>query len=119
MGQDGHKIAQGAQDERQDEARWRQDAKNEGCLERFRPLQRAGPSRTRQQHSEPRGRGGVGEGLYPLPWYRGDKGFRSLFAKTLHALRLNASADLMSSSGRLARRPLFIYIYIYIQYIYI
>ena len=37
MAHEEHKIAQDGQDKRQDEARWRQDAKNEGCLERFRP----------------------------------------------------------------------------------
>ena len=37
MSEEKHKMAQDGQDERQDEARWRQDAKIEGCLERFGP----------------------------------------------------------------------------------
>ena len=62
MSQDEHKLAQDGQDERQDEARWRQDAKNEGCLERFGPLAALRAGSHLQQPSEPRPRGGVGEG---------------------------------------------------------
>ena len=57
MAHEEHKIAQDGQDKRQDEARWRQDAKNEGCLERFGPSREVGRRPRRQQPGEPRGRG--------------------------------------------------------------
>ena len=56
-------MAQDGQDERQDNARWRQDAKNEGCLERFGPSGGGGhrwPVTTTLRAQAPgRGRGGV------------------------------------------------------------
>ena len=58
MAQEEHKIAQDGQDKRQDEARWRQDAKNEGCIERFGPLAALGVRTVIQQVCEPRPRGG-------------------------------------------------------------
>ena len=67
MGQDGHKIAQDAQDERQDEARWRQHAKNGRLPSVLGPSWGGGGGPGRQQVGEPRGRGGVGEGLNPSP----------------------------------------------------
>ena len=74
MAHEEHKIAQDGQDKRQDEARWRQDAKNEGCLERFRPLSGLRPRTTCQQVCGPGAWGGVGEGINPLPRYRGKCG---------------------------------------------
>ena len=62
MSQEEQKLAQDGQYERQDEARWRQDAKNEGCIERFDPFRGGGLPPARQQLSEPGGRGEVGEG---------------------------------------------------------
>ena len=59
---DGHKMAEDGQDERQDEARWRPDAKNEGYLERSGPLWELRGRKSRQQPGEPGPRGGDGEG---------------------------------------------------------
>ena len=88
-------MAQDGQDERQDEARWRQDAKNEGCPERFPPLWEATtPSAlptTRRARALGRGWGGVNppQGLEEigLEWYEVAQ------AAYLHALRPKASAD--------------------------
>ena len=69
MAHEEHKIAQDGQDKRQDEARWRQDAKNEGCLERFGPLWGVRHRLTCQQAGEPEPRGGDGEGqTLPKDW---------------------------------------------------
>ena len=64
-------MDQDGQGQRQDEARWRQDAKNGGCLERFGPLSALRLRTSRQQPSEPGPRGGVGEGINPTPLVQG------------------------------------------------
>ena len=62
MRQDERKIAHDEKDKRQDEAGWRQDAKNEGCPERFWPLWELRGILTCQQPAGPGPWGGVGEG---------------------------------------------------------
>ena len=88
-------MAQDGQDKRQDEAGWRQDAKNGARPERFHPLWGAtapfGPPTNRRARALGRGWGGVNppQGLEEigLEWYEVAQG------SYLHALRPKASAD--------------------------
>ena len=78
--QEGHnerrrgQEVQERRDREQCSAKMRQ---NEGCLERWRPLAELRPRTSRQHNSEPRPRGGVGEGLNPSLGRR-EKGFKYL-----------------------------------------
>ena len=58
MAHEEHKIAQDGLDKPQDEARPRQDAKHEGCLQSFGPVAPLRARTIRQQLREPRPWGG-------------------------------------------------------------
>ena len=82
-------MAQDGQNKRQDAARWRQDAKNDGRLERFRPLWGAttpsSPPTGKRARALGRGWGGVN------PPHRleeiGLEGYEVAQTSYLHALR--------------------------------
>ena len=87
MAHEEHKIAQDGEDQRQDKARWRQDAKHEGCPERFGSSREAGGRPTGQQAGETGCRGGpplrVGTPLpasrpKPLFRYKNDENARDV-----------------------------------------
>ena len=90
-------MAQDGQDKRQDEARWRQDAKNGARPERFHPpgggTTPFGPPTAWRARALGRGWGGVNppQGLEEigLEWYEVAQ------AAYLHALKLSASADII------------------------